>query len=201
VSAEAHLTPRTPAPLRSGAILLVRHGEPALSRRIRLDSDGYRRWWALYEEGGLLDGQAPPAHLSELAKAAHVYSSTRKRSIETAGALAEAFHPDETFIEAPLPPPRLPSFLRFSPRTWGVVARVSWWLGHHQGEETRVQAQTRARAAAALLAERASEGKDVMLLAHGFFNAMIGGELKRLGWRCVRDEGYRYWSQRRFERI
>jgi hypothetical protein len=29
---------------------------------------------------------------------------------------------------------------------------------------------------------------------------MIGGELKRRGWRCVRDEGYRYWSQRRFER-
>jgi broad specificity phosphatase PhoE len=200
VSADRPDTPHGLVPVRPGAILLVRHGEPALSRRVRLDSEGYRRWWALYEEGGLLEGQSPPDHLAELAKAAHVFCSTRKRAQETAGALADTFHPDETFIEAPLPPPWLPSFLKLSPRTWGVVSRVAWWLGHHQGQETRPAAQARARAAAALLSERAAEGKDVMLLAHGFFNAMIGGELKRRGWRCVRDEGYRYWSQRRFER-
>jgi len=29
---------------------------------------------------------------------------------------------------------------------------------------------------------------------------MIGRELKKLGWRCVSDQGYRYWCAQRFER-
>lgn len=202
MNAEAKSLTSAPTLARAGAVVLVRHGEPALSRRVRLDSEGYRRWWAMYEEGGLLSGQSPPFQLVELCRAAEVMSSTRRRSMETARALIEdAFQAEDVFIEAPLPPPRLPGFLKFSPRTWGVIARVSWWLGHHQGEETRQQAQVRARGAAQGLAQRAGQGRDVVVLAHGFFNAMIGGELKKLGWRCVRDEGYRYWSQRRFERI
>jgi hypothetical protein len=28
---------------------------------------------------------------------------------------------------------------------------------------------------------------------------MIGQALARLGWRCVRDGGFRYWAARRFE--
>jgi broad specificity phosphatase PhoE len=202
----ADRTPDTaglPARTGNGAIVLARHGEPALSRRVKLDSEGYRRWWALYEEGGLLAGQAPPDGLLKLAAGAMVIASTRRRSIETARALCGedgGFRPDEIFIEAPLPPPRLPGVLRFSPRTWGVIARISWWLGHHQGHETRQDAERRARKAAEHLASLADRGEEVLVLAHGYFNAMIGAELKRLGWRCVLDQGFRYWSQRRFER-
>ncbi len=45
----------------------------------------------------------------------------------------------------------------------------------------------------------AAAGRDVLVLAHGFFNAMIGRALRRRGWRCTRDEGYRYGCARRFE--
>ena len=45
----------------------------------------------------------------------------------------------------------------------------------------------------------AASGQDVLVVAHGFFNAMIGQALARLGWRCVQDGGFRYWSARRFE--
>ena len=48
------------AAVRAGAIVLARHGEPALCRQVKLVADGYRRWWATYEEGGLLCGQQPP---------------------------------------------------------------------------------------------------------------------------------------------
>ncbi|HUH10631.1 MAG TPA: histidine phosphatase family protein, partial [Brevundimonas sp.] len=36
-----------------GAIILARHGEPALSRKCLITSDEYRDWWGLYEVGGL----------------------------------------------------------------------------------------------------------------------------------------------------
>ena len=58
----------------------------------------------------------------------------------------------------------------------------------------------RAVEAARQLTELADQGQDVLLLAHGFFNAMIGIELKRLGWKSVLDQGYDYWSQKRYQR-
>lgn len=190
------------APVKTGAILLTRHGEPALSRRVKLDSDGYRRWWALYEEGGLLAGQTVPARLVDSAGKAVVVCSTRRRSLETARAVRPQgdFTSEPLMIEAPLPPPRLPSFLRFSPRTWGVISRIFWFLGHHQGEESRQEAQRRASQAADRLVDLAEQGRDVLVLAHGYFNAMVGYELKRRGWRLVTDHGFGYWCARRFER-
>ena len=188
---------------RAGGIVLARHGEPALSRKVRLSSRGYREWWALYEAGGILEGQSPPSHLIDAAaRAGVIYTSTRLRAKETARALAEGrdLTHEEVFVEAPLPPPPCPDFIKLSPKAWGVISRISWWLGGHGGEETRQSAQKRAVQAARLLDEVAGRGEDVLVVAHGFFNTMIGLELRRLGWRLVRGRGWRYWSTRYYQR-
>jgi broad specificity phosphatase PhoE len=201
---DAETTQTRVTPMKPGAIVLARHGEPALSRRVKLDAAGYRDWWARYEEGGLLEGQTPPELLKRAARDAHVIlASTRQRSIETARAVAgdKSVIQDAQFVEAPLPPPNLPSWLKLSPRTWGVIARLWWWVfNHHEGQETKAEAKARARRAAQDLVEMAGDGRDVLLLAHGYFNHMIGMELQRLGWRCVKDQGFHYWSARRFEK-
>lgn len=193
------------APVRTGAIILARHGEPALSRRCRLTSDEYRAWWATYEEGGLLGGQTPPDCLRRTAEEAGVIlASSRRRATETAAALAgdREVVVDALFIEAPLPPPAFPNWFKLSPRWWGVAARIWWWaFNHHEeGEETVVQARARAARAAEVLIAHAGRGEDVLVLAHGYFNHMVGLRLKAQGWRCVRDQGFRYWSSRRFEK-
>ena len=56
--------------VRPGAIILARHGEPALSRKCLLTSDQYRDWWAKYEVGGLRAGQTPPPELLATAEGA-----------------------------------------------------------------------------------------------------------------------------------
>ena len=76
------------AGVRPGAITLARHGEPALSRKIRFNAPAYGDWWARYEEGGLLPGQTPPTSLLATARdAGTIIASTRRRSIETATAV------------------------------------------------------------------------------------------------------------------
>jgi broad specificity phosphatase PhoE len=191
------------APEHPGAVILARHGEPALSRKLRLSAEGYRAWWATYETGGLkMDQEAPASLRAAAAKAGFVIASTRLRSVQTAQALTlgRAFAEDPMFVEAPLPPPDWPAWLRLSPRVWGVVARTWWWFfNHSDGQESRAEAQARAEEAARLLAEMAATGQDVLVVAHGFFNGMVGEALKRLGWKCVSDQGFRYWSARRFE--
>jgi hypothetical protein len=46
----------------------------------------------------------------------------------------------------------------------------------------------------------AASGEDVVVVAHGFFNFMIGRALKLRGWKLARSEGWKYWSMRRFVR-
>jgi broad specificity phosphatase PhoE len=187
---------------RSGAVILARHGRPALSRRTLLSAAEYRSWWADYEAGGLKPGQAVPDELKAVARAVGaIITSTRRRSLETGAAVGGACVADVRFIEAPLPPPNWPGWIRLPPMAWGFIARVWWWfLDHHPGEESRREAEARAEAAARRLVELTAEGQDVLVLAHGFFNALIARALRRQGWRCVADGGYRYWSARRFER-
>lgn len=201
-SAEA-VAPATDA-ARHGAIILTRHGEPALSRKCLISAAQYRDWWARYEVGGLLAGQTPPPALIAAAQGAGaIYASTRPRALETASAVAadREVMVDALFIEAPLPPPRLPGWFKLSPRLWGVVSRLWWHLfDHHEGQETRREAEARAGQAAQVLIDRARAGQDVLVLAHGYFNHMVGAKLKTRGWRLAHDQGFKYWSQRRFEK-
>jgi broad specificity phosphatase PhoE len=190
------------ASARHGAIVLARHGEPGLSRNVSINAAGYVDWWARYEEIGLKPGQTAPDGLKLFAEGASVIlCSTRPRSIETAKAVANGriIQVDPGLVEAPLPPPNWPKWFKLSPRIWGVVARVHWWFGQSQGQESRSEAQGRADAAAERLSILAAEG-DVLVLAHGYFNTMIGLSLQRDGWKLKSSEGYRYWAMRRFER-
>ncbi len=169
-----------------------------------LTSQGYCDWWKLYDLGGLQEGQTPPDGLVQTAREAQiVYASTLRRAQETAQAVTQgrAFKTDAIFVEAPLPPPHTPDWFKLPPRLWGVVARLWWHLfNHHDGQETRLEAEQRAGRAAEILIGEADQGRDVLLLAHGYFNHMIGQALKAKGWSLTLDQGFKYWSQRRFEK-
>ena len=200
----ARAATRAPAPVRPGAIILARHGEPALSRKCLISARQYGEWWAKYEVGGLRAGQTPSPELVLTAEGAGaIYASTRPRALETAAAVSKGREVmvDALFIEAPLPPPGLPDFIKLSPRWWGVVSRFWWHLSdrHHQ-QETRAEAEARAEQAAQVLIGRAESGQDVLVLAHGYFNHMVGRRLKADGWKLVHNQGFKYWSQRRFEK-
>lgn len=188
-----------------GAIVLARHGEPALSRKVKLNAEEYRAFWAQYEVLGLLPGQSPPARLKTFVETCGaLVASTRLRSVESARMVGagRSFTQDAVLIEAPLPPPNLPKWLRLSPPIWGFLARFWWWFfNHHEGQETRGEAERRAAQAAEMLIELAAGGEDVVALAHGFFNFMVGRALRRRGWRLTHREGWKYWSMRRYVRV
>lgn len=192
------------AAVRHGAIILARHGEPALSRKVLLSAAEYRDFWGKYEIGGIVPGQTPPERLRRFVEeCGALVSSTRRRAIESARTMVgdRVFDHHEILIEAPLPPPNFPSWVRLSPKLWGFIARVWWWyFNHHEGQENRAEAEARADQAAALLIGLAAGGDTVVVLAHGFFNHLIGRSLKKLGWKLTESEGYKYWSMRRFER-
>src|SRR3546814_11193778 len=62
-------------------------------------------------------------------------------------ALPIFFDRHDMLIEAPLPPPNWPRWIRMSPSMWGFFARLWWWFfNHHEGQETRSQDEKIGRA-------------------------------------------------------
>ena len=184
-----------------GRIIVVRHGRPAVIPKEgpRMGWRDYKDWWAKYELSSLKEGQkCPDALLNEVADNAIILSSARKRAIETAGPLGrgrEVKH-DAMFNEAPLPPPRMAG--KMGPKNWNKIARLLWMMGHTGGEEHVRDAKRRAAQAAEVLVRTAqnSDGRDVVLAAHGWFNRMLRPQLKKRGWVNVHDGGDKYWSFR-----
>jgi broad specificity phosphatase PhoE len=158
----------------------------------------YGRWWATYDTVGLKENQNIPPALRALADESDVLlASPLPRALATAELLAPGRTPivDPLFREAPLPPPPVP-VLRLKPKTWGVVARGFWFLGHAAGQESRSEARWRAHEAVARL-EEATAGGDVFLCAHGYFNWMMDKVLRKRRWRRVEFRGANsYWSYR-----
>jgi broad specificity phosphatase PhoE len=77
---------------------------------------------------------------------------------------------------------------------WAVVARLLWHAGYHPEIENYATARTRAGKAADILTAKVMDGGAVALVAHGYFNAMIGRQLRRRGWSRTGNHRVHYWN-------
>jgi len=178
-------------------IVLVRHGRPAISTDQRTGHHGFRHYIDAYEAAGLDPTSVPPEELQELAKElGAVFVSQRPRSQESAKAIAP--HAElialSLFEEAPLASPKIP-LIRLGVPAWAVMSRILWHAGYHPEIENYRRTKQRAKAAADILIVKAQEdGGTSALVAHGYFNAIIGRELTRRGFRQTGRHRVRFWN-------
>ena len=185
-----------PHPRPGARIILIRHGQPAIPLRPRTSHREFGAYIDAYEEAGLDPVSLPPRELTDLVKELKaVFTSDRPRSHESARKLAPQAElvMDSLFAEAPLPSPRLP-LLKMRVATWAVMARLLWHAGYTPGIENYPDARARAARAADLLTARVMDGGAVALVAHGYFNAMIGRQLRKRGWTRSGSHQVRYWN-------
>lgn len=186
---------------KGARIILVRHGRPALPLRPRTSHHGFRDYIDAYEAAGLDPESLPPQELSDLVKElGHIFTSDRPRSHESAKALAPhaTLEADPLFAEAPLASPRIP-LLKMRVPKWAVVARVLWHAGYHPEIENYRKAKHRAGQAADILIEKVRDGGAAALVAHGYFNAMIGRQLRQRGFTRTGAHRVRYWNAVTYE--
>jgi len=177
-------------------IVLIRHGRPAIQTNPRTSHHGFRSYIDDYEAAGLDPASAPPDELQDLVKElSAVYTSDRPRSTGSAKALAPHAEliADPLFAEAPLASPRIP-LLRMKVPKWAVMARILWHAGYHPEIENYRKAKHRAAEAADILMERAAKEGATALVAHGYFNLMIGRELRRRGFAKTGSHRVKYWN-------
>lgn len=178
-------------------IVLVRHGRPAIEASPRTSHDGFRRYIDEYQEAGLDPMSVPPEELLDLVKGLNaVHSSDSPRANDSARTLlpeAELIA-DPLFAEAPLAAPRIP-LLKMKVPLWAVMARIVWHAGYHPEIENYRRAKSRANQAADILVDRALSNEGIaVLVAHGYFNAMIGRILRKRGFRRTGSHRVRFWN-------
>ena len=177
-------------------IILVRHGRPHIALSPRTDRRGFGDYIGAYDAAPLDPDSLPPPELAELGRElAVVFASDRPRSHQSAMALAPqaALLRDPLFAEAPLASPPIP-FLRMHVPGWAVVSRILWHLGFSPRIEGWFAASRRAERAADILIAHAGAEGTATLVAHGYFNWMIGLVLKRRGFLRRGSHRARYWN-------
>jgi len=178
-------------------IILVRHGKPAIATNPRTGHHGFRRYIDDYQDAGLDPKSAPPEELLDLVKGLNTaFTSFSPRAQDSARTLLPEAEitADPLFAEAPLAAPRIP-LLKMKVPVWAVMARIMWHAGYHPEIENYRRAKARAVAAADILIQRAQSNEgNAVLVAHGYFNAMIGRVLKRRGYRRLGSHRVRFWN-------
>jgi broad specificity phosphatase PhoE len=183
-------------------IVLVRHGRPHIALAPHTTQHGFDDYIGAYEAAGLDPQSLPPQELAELGRElTAIFSSDRPRSHQSAAALAPHVTAirDPLFAEAPLASPPIP-FLRLNVPSWAVISRVLWHMGFAPRIEGWFAARRRAVRAADILVARAQETGPVALVAHGYFNWMIGRVLKQRGFMRRGSHRARYWNTVIYER-
>jgi broad specificity phosphatase PhoE len=198
LDAEFESAPSRAEPVKMAAsrIILIRHGQPAIDTAPRTGHRGFHDYIDAYEAAGLAPESAPPEELQDLLKElTAVFTSGKPRAEQSAKALAPNAEVivDPLFVEAPLPSPRIP-LLRMTVPKWAVVARILWHAGYHPEIEGYRKAKHRAAAAADILVARARSEGVTALVAHGYFNFLIGRELRQRGYRKSGSHRARFWN-------
>lgn len=173
-------------------IILMRHGRGEFDF-----DDAYGRWLSAnamaelidnYETTGLAQPQSPPDDTKHLAQnASYAVSSPLPRALASLLALRMdvEFTTDPVFTEVPMARPASLSFLGKIPLpviVWSVLLRLLWWLRLAKGKEGYGASIIRTRIAALRLEETATQHGTVFLSGHGFFNHMLGKQLRKQGW-------------------
>ncbi|HTW33272.1 MAG TPA: histidine phosphatase family protein [Rhizomicrobium sp.] len=181
------------APMR---VILIRHGRPDIPTAPRTSHREFRSYIDAYEEAGLDPDSMPPEELQDLlGEIDAIFTSERKRSVDSARALAPHAEliADPLFAEAPLASPPIP-LLKMKVPKWAVVARILWHAGYHPEIENYRRAKHRAVQAADILVKRARTDGAAALVAHGYFNYIIGRELRRRGFRKSGSHRAQFWN-------
>lgn len=181
---------------RAERIILIRHGQPDIPVSPRASHREFRHYIDAYEESGLDPASVPPEELQDLVRElSAVFTSGRKRADDSARMLAPGAEliADPLFGEAPLASPPIP-LLRMKVPKWAVVSRILWHAGFHPRIENYRRAKHRASQAADILMARARSEGAAALVAHGYFNFIIGRELRRRGFRKSGSHRARFWN-------
>jgi broad specificity phosphatase PhoE len=178
-------------------IRITRHGRSAHPWPTQsISAAEFRQWIHVMNQTGIAIDSHPTAELVAMARGVPVVvCSDYLRSIESAARLVPGCAPrvSSLFREVGRPIPGNWR-VRFPLTAWDHVSRMLWRADWIATDECVHTARRRAHEATLELGHLAEEFRDVLFVGHGMLNALIGRDLRRLGWRGPRRATDDYWG-------
>jgi broad specificity phosphatase PhoE len=164
-------------------IMLIRHGNPEISRNGWFSYKDARNYIKAYDTVGIRPIVKPPVILAS-DEEIKIFSSSLFRAYDTALKIfgeEATINVDSTFIEFQREITPLPLILPI--KGWTGISRFFWMIGLHSSDIPSLRSEkSRAAMDAELLGEAAMQHGKVILVAHGFLNKYIIRNLKKNGW-------------------
>ncbi|HDR7654670.1 histidine phosphatase family protein [Bacillus wiedmannii] len=166
-------------------ISFIRHGR--LDRTIEpMTVTSFHEWMKGYDLHTITEKAPIPMETMEAVEAAKlIVTSDQRCAIQSAAELMNSlsFMQNFLFREAEIPTSfYAPTWLKCKPNVWMFIGRTLWILGYHKGVESYKEVRERARQAAYLLHRYALVHGSIALVGHNYINAMVGAELRAMGW-------------------
>jgi broad specificity phosphatase PhoE len=177
-------------------IILVRHGKPQIDDREKITGWQFADWVRRYDDASLDRSCPPPEALLRIVDSAnYIMTSSLKRSVESAQAIApKAKH--HIFLQAR--EARLPIFKSINfvlpARVWINLTGFAWFLGWSDRAESLQQVSQRADLVAQELVRIAQLQGSVLLVGHGIINLLIAQKLRSLRWQGPQFPDRKYWG-------
>lgn len=183
-------------------IVLMRHGQPDVDRRARLNAAQFGDWVKAYDVAGIDTASRPSQAAIDLAaECAITVCSNLARSQESARLLGarRIVAADRLFREMEMPHAAW-RFPRIGLSLWLVFFRLAWLMGYAGDIESFKAARRRAHTCAERLAAMAASDGGVLFVGHGSLNWFIARRLKKMGWQSSDASPRRYWEFAVFHR-
>lgn len=158
----------------------------------------FQTWMEAYGSIDIMKGDMISRETIEVVRAAKlVVSSDSKQAVQSAVTLTESlsFIQSPLFREAVVPSYfPVPSWLKCRYNTWVLLGRVLWVMGYSKGVESYGEAKLRAKQAADTLVGYVTVFQRIVLVGHGYFNMLIGLELRARGWNGLPTFKVKPWE-------
>jgi broad specificity phosphatase PhoE len=179
-------------------IALIRHGEPDMDKTGQYTCAEANQFLKCYDSVCIIVPEKPFFEI-EQDEEVEIFSSPINRALTTAQYLFGTnrdINVSPYFREFENKIKETNSAKKRSINRWKTTARIKWMLGISKpdGIESFSEAKDRARHGATILDNASKDNAKVVLTAHGLLNRYIKKNLKKKGWKVVKDTGNDYFG-------
>jgi len=181
-------------------IILIRHAKVLLDNTQKITASQMNIWVEAYNHAPIdiiLPSKEVIRHIKE---ADVVLASSHSRAADSLAVIGvEPTEKNSLFDEIDLPEAK-GTWLKLSSKTWLVLLRLVMLLGFGKKSKVYTKAKQRSKRASEYLVALSNKDESVALMGHGGMHWLVGKELERLGWKCVKQGGgSKNWSYKVYE--
>ena len=170
-------------------IILIRHAKVLLDSTKKIIASQMNTWVEAYNQAPI-DTTLPSKEVIRHIKEANVLlASSLSRTSDSLTVIdVEPTEKNSLFDEIDLPEAK-GTWLKLSAKTWLVLLRLVMLSGIGKKSKVYTEAKQRAKKASEHLVGLSNNHESVALMGHGGMHWLVGKELERLGWECVKQGG------------